>query len=538
MAAVATQPAPAEDDKELRAQVRAQLHRVKHDRHNLTALEGGSNTLVSMVEKSNELVRNVTRPRDQAIDAEAFCDLTDAGLELVMRMRQGGAAHSAGDFLRRLRARYVEDGLEAADGAADPEAFNWAGLGQSASVTALFRTAPVSHHMLGPLDAAPRQKRQVQCQAKRKLPTGEAVRPEEVEVVEDENKQETDRNMEDMWGVLARHGGRLSVLDLVMNCQSFAQTVENMFTLSFLVRDGKVSLEPNEEEGMIVRAQVKGKVEPKERPKDEKEREQFVIPLDIDTWEMWKEAFDESKPPLMKHRKEWRQAAAAAAAERQQQEQAQQEQAQHQQEQPEPEDQNGEDEEPHGQQQKKRRKTPAQRQQEEQQEEEEQEEDDPQPPLQMQKGRRQARKQQQQQQEQQAEEEEEPEEEQPPAAKRRPSRGQPQREPLQQQQVQQQAAPRQQQQVRVKPAPSSAPRARRSPSQQAQQQVKQEPAAQWQRQQQAQQQEEEVIVISSSSAEIVIDDSSDAEFASPAASLPCTSQGTQATGRRPMRGKR
>ena len=30
----------------------------------------------------------MTRPRDQAIDAEAFCDLTDAGLELVMRMRQ------------------------------------------------------------------------------------------------------------------------------------------------------------------------------------------------------------------------------------------------------------------------------------------------------------------------------------------------------------------------------------------------------------------------------------------------------------------
>ena len=31
---------------------------IPDDRHNLTALEGGSNTLVSMVEKSNELVRN------------------------------------------------------------------------------------------------------------------------------------------------------------------------------------------------------------------------------------------------------------------------------------------------------------------------------------------------------------------------------------------------------------------------------------------------------------------------------------------------
>jgi hypothetical protein len=47
-----------------------------------------------------------------------------------------------------------------------------AALGQLHSVAVLFRTVPVVHHMLGPMDAQPRQRRQIVRQAKRKLPTG------------------------------------------------------------------------------------------------------------------------------------------------------------------------------------------------------------------------------------------------------------------------------------------------------------------------------------------------------------------------------
>jgi hypothetical protein len=49
-----------------------------------------------------------------------------------------------------------------------------AALGQLPVVTVLFRSVPVVHHLLGPLDSRPRQPRQVAArQAKRRAPVGE-----------------------------------------------------------------------------------------------------------------------------------------------------------------------------------------------------------------------------------------------------------------------------------------------------------------------------------------------------------------------------
>lgn len=43
-------------------------------------------------------------------------------------------------------------------------------------------------------------------------PAVEATRPEEVADLAEQEKQETDRNMEEMWRVLTNHGGRCGVL--------------------------------------------------------------------------------------------------------------------------------------------------------------------------------------------------------------------------------------------------------------------------------------------------------------------------------------
>ncbi len=57
----------------------------------------------------------------------------------------------------------------------------------------------------------------------------------------DGTKQETDANMEIMFGKL-RSAKSIALDALVLNRSSFSQTVENLFSLSFLVKDGRAAV--------------------------------------------------------------------------------------------------------------------------------------------------------------------------------------------------------------------------------------------------------------------------------------------------------
>lgn len=68
------------------------------------------------------------------------------------------------------------------------------------------------------------------------------LQPDELAPNQDE-RNDTDENIVVMFDLLKRHSNRNVKLEhLILNRQSFAQTVENIFALSFLVKDGRAEI--------------------------------------------------------------------------------------------------------------------------------------------------------------------------------------------------------------------------------------------------------------------------------------------------------
>ncbi|KAF8063801.1 NSE4A [Scenedesmus sp. PABB004] len=214
-------------------------------KENLVA-RGGAEALQAKLRELDALHRQVSRPREHAVDAEVFAQLAECSLQLLRHGQATNQGRTPADLVRALRARFVADPLPG-QGAGD--VCDWASLGAEAA--ALHRRGPGLGCMLGPLAAEAKARKQGVRRAKRAADALE--RPAELQGGEEGEAQETDRNMEAMWAALRRRGGgALPVVQLVCSHASFAETVENVFTLSFLVRDQRVRLLPDTEAGLQV----------------------------------------------------------------------------------------------------------------------------------------------------------------------------------------------------------------------------------------------------------------------------------------------
>ncbi|KAL8894238.1 MAG: hypothetical protein Q9192_004489 [Flavoplaca navasiana] len=269
-------------------------------------------------------------------------DIDDFIGKCITFMRRGPNDAAAGggtqntSTARRRRRRETDDedsSPETPTGFDEGDEFDWAWLGSRACFPYNLRP-PMPSFLLGPLAVQKKIRKQTQRRERlQKRDPRDAVRPEEIkakdlEQAENSNLSTLCKNIHKLlqdktWegqsalnGVVEangsdaeytaeakRHGlaenGQMNFFPFVINPKSFGQTVENLFYVSFLIRDGDVEVGQSDD--------TLPTLIPRERKsRDEQQatgtqKHQAVFHLDYDTWEDLIDAFD-IKDSIIPHR--------------------------------------------------------------------------------------------------------------------------------------------------------------------------------------------------------------------------------------------
>ena len=262
-----------------------------------------SNGIADTVEKANELYAKVKQTADAILDSRLLVTAGDLGARRAVQNKLGNTTRGVDvdefvtkclAFMRRAprddsnaqssaqsRRRRRDADLDDSDGSADEgDAYNWAGLGRKVSFPNNIRP-PVPGFLLGPLSVQKRMRKQTQrTQRLKRRDPADAVRPDElklkdIEKAENSNLTALCRKIFELLVLTQKNGiekinAKLEELgdnmtdeifskllektsmsaddgvDLVrfaFNPNSFGQTVENLFYISFLIRDGKVGMD-------------------------------------------------------------------------------------------------------------------------------------------------------------------------------------------------------------------------------------------------------------------------------------------------------
>ncbi|XP_076897421.1 non-structural maintenance of chromosomes element 4 homolog A-like [Bidens hawaiensis] len=193
-----------------------------------------SKRFLSIIDEVDGMHHLVNKPREQVSDAEVLRDLADT---LVTSIR----VHSTGNvnpsvFVSSLITRF---GKKRKIGITESVGIRWKDIGLQAS--SLFMTGSGSSTMFGAMKLEPKLPKASVTQKRRRSVKVEKVTPEELEDDVSKGKTETEKTIATMFDIL-KVNKKVRLESLVLNRISFAQTVENLFALSFLVRDGRVEL--------------------------------------------------------------------------------------------------------------------------------------------------------------------------------------------------------------------------------------------------------------------------------------------------------
>ncbi|KAJ7258101.1 Nse4 C-terminal-domain-containing protein [Mycena haematopus] len=287
---------PAEQ-REIRRGYRS-LHKIIDDLHAKHKPE----ELRANVKRADVLFDKVKRPQEATLDSSFLVKTSTTGARDARALKLDAGTFDVDDFVTRIIVfmggyRPPEDlSSDASDIEEDENAYlDWEKIGHRA--LAKSRRVPVMGFMMGPLSIEPKQRAPNKRRAKFEKDKKDERRPQEIreeDIIRSEN--ETTKNVIAVATALNRVE-RINIFELVVNPESFAQSVENIFYLSFLIRDNKVAFEINDSGEPMVFALCDEQME-EEDPEANARRRQLIFEFDMLTWKRAIKVFKITKPHM------------------------------------------------------------------------------------------------------------------------------------------------------------------------------------------------------------------------------------------------
>ncbi|KAK1164716.1 hypothetical protein AOXY_G15092 [Acipenser oxyrinchus oxyrinchus] len=294
-----------EDDSTNRRMIRHQyrelINNVQQNREDL--LSPHNNKLTEALEEANKLFTNVRQAREAALDAQFLVIATNLGKEKASQLHSDITVFDPVTFAEFLLSFMGLNRLEGDDDDDDGAGFlprdAWHRLGREAEQC--FKKSPSFHYMLGSFEPDPPAPRQ-RIERQRKAPNKEERRimPTQLKKMEESYQEATEKEVERILGFLQTYfkedpRNPISYFDFVIDPNSFARTVENIFHVSFLVRDGLAKIEMDRDKlPIIVPTDVNA-----ETSGNTQGRNQCIVSISPKEWRRMIEIFEITEPLIL-----------------------------------------------------------------------------------------------------------------------------------------------------------------------------------------------------------------------------------------------
>ncbi|KAJ5759942.1 hypothetical protein N7520_007098 [Penicillium odoratum] len=354
---------PDQDPTE-RRQVRKGFRDLTRDFNDSRAeyMQSGNNGILLTIEKANELYTGVKQTSDATLDSRLLVNTADlshrkaaqltlggdstAGIDVdefvskcIAYMRRGPDTSTAtpNGAARRRRHAATQRDADDSDGPDEGDAMNWDWLGRTACLPYNKRPT-VSGWLLGPLSVQKRTRQMTQrTQAERFDPT-QVTKPNELQqddlgLQENTNLTQICTNIKDLLDefqneaqaaaseklaamedpddedtkqkIMAEHDiaddGGVPLFRFCINPRSFGQSVENIFYVSFLVRDGAIGV--SRDSRYLPTLHSSTPYEPHVAQAQGIQKHQAIFSLDFETWEQLIDVFKITES-IIPHRNE------------------------------------------------------------------------------------------------------------------------------------------------------------------------------------------------------------------------------------------